>query len=239
MWVLWGASSWHEERIHVNVSLTGEFYNVWKIVIQWHCTPGGLSALFLLPQLMWCVPTPSFSPNQCHTTTISPSLSNPPSTRPTANAYFNVIGLLETTHSVWTRSGLQAFCHFLLAKFLTIFTLKTCFWSHCRTQRLISHSMGEGHCMGTHGYAGQDCTSERYSTARLSTRSAFTAEQQLQAMPRCSWTLPLPAPFKGDVAQGRICKQCQPSPWRGKELLNPSITKPHTRLFNFFPFPPP
>lgn len=59
MRVLWGAPSWHEEHTHVSVFLTGEFYNVWKTVIQCHRTPGGLSALFLLPQLMWCVPTPS------------------------------------------------------------------------------------------------------------------------------------------------------------------------------------
>lgn len=120
------------------------------------------------------------SPDQHHTTTTSPLLSNSPPTSPTAIAYFNVIGLLETTH---TEQDLVSkhFVIFLLPKFLSIFTLKTCFWSHCRTQCVSSATArvkGTARSQ-THQYPGQDCTSGRYNTARLSTDSAFTAKHQL------------------------------------------------------------
>lgn len=80
-----------------------------------------------------------------------PISEQPPSTSPNATAYFNAIGLPETTHTVWTRLSLQEFCHFLLPKFLTVFTLKTCFWSHHRTQCVSSATawVKGTHCMGT------------------------------------------------------------------------------------------
>lgn len=157
----------------------------------------------------------------------------------------------KNSHIGRTRFGPQIFCRFLLPKFLTAFALKTCIspvlWSHCRTQCVRSAT---GWVKGTarartHGYAGQDCISERHRAARLWANAAFVAQQQLQAMLRRGWTLPSLAPSKGGLAWGSICGICQPSPQRGKELSNPSpgqglaTTEPHPRLFIFSPPPPP
>lgn len=206
-----------------------------KTVIQWHCTPGGLSALFLLPQLVWCLPTPSPSPDQCHTTTTSPLLSTPPTTSPTAIAYFNVIRRLETTLTVWTRFGFQAFCHFLLPEVLTIFTQKTCFWRHCRTQCVSSATAWAQ----THQYSGQDCTSVNIQYSQTFNKFSIYSWAAALSHAKVQLDPALACPFQGWCGTGQDLETLPAVTTKWKRVVEPfqAITKPHTRLFNFFPFP--